>query len=137
MTRSLRLTAGITERAMFQGKANFLVAQALLNYTETVGSFILPNGKSGERFDVFFSRIGDKYRDLLRRFNKSILKKRHNKRTLVKRHIIYDDLRCGLTHEYTVKRKKFTIYGYAAATTPSDDVINNLKIQINGVQTRS
>ena len=43
-----------TKRAMFQLKANFLVDQGLLNYTEVFGFFIILNGSSGEQFDAFF-----------------------------------------------------------------------------------
>lgn len=113
-----------TNRAMFQARANFLVAQGLLNYTEMVGSFINPNGNSGERFDAFFSRMGNEYSQLLRRFNG---RRRRNP------HIVYDDLRCGLTHEYAIKRKKFIVYN--ASTALSDAQINTLGIPINGVTT--
>lgn len=116
-----------TKRAMFQAKANFLVAQGLLNYTEVIGSFILPNGSSGERFDAFFSRMGVAYVGLIRRFN--------NRRP-TNRHIVYDDLRCGLTHEYAIKRKKFVVYNHGGDQELSDTEINNLGIDINGVQTR-
>ena len=78
------------ERAMFKAEANFLVAQGLLNYTEIIGSFIKSNTKrSGEKFDSFFKRMGPEYERLLKRFNK---------RRKEKPHIVYDDLRCGLTH---------------------------------------
>ena len=116
-----------TERSMFQARANFLVAQALLNYTETIGSFILPNGNSAQRFDAFFTRLGPEYSLLLRRFNG---RRRRNP------HIIYDDLRCGLAHEYVVKRKVFRVYNYYnQGITPQDIVIENLLIDINGTQT--
>jgi hypothetical protein len=116
-----------TERSMFQARANFLVAQALLNYTETIGSFILPNGSPAERFDTYFSRLGPEYSILLRRFNG---------RRRIRPHIIYDDLRCGLTHEYVVKRKVFRVYNYYNnGVTPSDMTIDNLVIPINGIPT--
>lgn len=112
-----------TKRAMFQAKANFLVAQGLLNYTEVIGSFILPNGSSGERFDAFFSRMDVTYVALIRRFN--------NRRP-TNRHIVYDDLRCGLTHEYAIKRKKFIVYNYGGDQELTDQEINRLGINING-----
>lgn len=114
-----------TKRAMFLAKANFLVAQALLNYTEIIGSFILPNGNAGERFDVFFSKMGNEYAQLLRRFN----------RRRTRPHIIYDDLRCGLTHEYAIKRKRFIIYNHGGDQELTDTEINNLGIDINGIRT--
>ncbi|MCL4339155.1 hypothetical protein M1271_05695 [Patescibacteria group bacterium] len=116
-----------TKRAMFQAKANFLVAQGLLNYSEVIGSFILPNGNSGERFDSFFSRMGEEYRLLLRRFNG---RRRNNP------HIVYDDLRCGLTHEYAIKRKKFIVYNHGGGQDLTDNQIDNLLININGQNIR-
>ena len=116
-----------TKRAMFQAKANFLVAQGLLNYTEVIGSFILPNGSSGERFDAFFSRMGVEYIALIRRFN--------NRRS-TNRHIVYDDLRCGLTHEYAIKRKRFIVYNHGGDQDLTDQEINNLGIDINGTSVR-
>lgn len=113
-----------TERAMFDAKANFLVAQGLVNYSEVIGSFILPGGNSGERFDTFLARMGETYERLLHRFNN---KRRTNP------HVVYDDLRCGLTHEYTIKRKKFIIYNYDGRGHLSDTEINNLSINISGV----
>jgi len=63
-------------KAMFCAKANFLVAQGLVNYTETLGSFLCPykttkKGKvattnTGERFLSFFARLGPEYQILLR-----------------------------------------------------------------------
>lgn len=113
-----------TERAMYKAKANFLVAQGLLNYTEIIGSFLLPNtNDSGEKFDVFLRRMGPEYSFLLRRFNG----KRRSRP-----HIVYDDLRCGLTHEYVVKRKNFTVYNHDKDRSLTESEINNLKIDING-----
>lgn len=116
-----------TKRAMFQAKANFLVAQGLLNYTEVMGSFILPNGDPCERFDAFFLRMGTEYATLLKRFNG----KRRNRP-----HIVYDDLRCGLTHEYAIKRKKFIVYNCDSDNDLTDIEINDLTIDLNGVGTR-
>jgi len=116
-----------TKRAMFQAKANFLVAQGLVNYTEVVGSFIVPDGNSGERFDAFFEKMGIEYSALLRRFNG---KRRTNP------HIVYDDLRCGLTHEYAIKRKRFVVYNHGGQNDLTDNEIDNLGININGTNTR-
>jgi hypothetical protein len=107
-----------TQRAMFEARANFLVAQGLLNYTEIVGSFIVPDGNSGERFDAFFDRMGQPYRDLLKRFNRRRKKNPH---------IVYDDLRCGLAHEYVIKRKSFTILN--TAKEMSDEDISRIRIR--------
>lgn len=113
-----------TKRAMYLAKANYLVAQGLLNYTEILGSFIVPNGSAGERFDTFLSRMGGEYEKLLKKYNS---RRKKNK------HIIYDDFRCGLAHEYTIKRKKFTVYNWAEDREPNDNEINNLTIDIGGV----
>ncbi len=115
-----------TKRAMFQAKANYLVAQGLLNYTEIVGSFITPDGSSGDRFDAFFNRMGAEYTRLLSRFNN---RRQHHP------HIVYDDLRCGLTHEYAIKRKRFIVYNHGGNQELTDQEINNLGIDINGTQT--
>lgn len=97
------------ERCMFDSKANFLVACGLVTYTETIGSYLRPykttdKGKiikttNGERFYEFYKRLGSEYISLQKRF----WGKNKNK--------IYDDLRNGLVHEYSLKRKAFTVYG--------------------------
>jgi hypothetical protein len=114
-----------TQRAMFEARANFLVAQGLFNYTEIVGSFILPTHNMGQRFDAFFARMGPPYMSLLRRFNGR--RKKHP-------HIIYDDLRCGLAHEYAIKRKNFIIYN--SPKELSDEQINDLEITLQGVRSK-
>jgi hypothetical protein len=116
---------GDTERAMFQARANFLVAQGLLNYTEIAGSFIAPDGYPGERFDVFFGRMGQPYKDLLKRFNGR--RKKHP-------HVVYDDLRCGLTHEYVIKRKRFTVFN--PPNQMSDEAIDNITVNLSGTKVR-
>lgn len=123
-------------RSMFCARANFLVAQALVNYTEILGSFLYPyketrkkiwekgkNGKTiksetGERFLLFFRRLGSEYQDLLKKYWG-----RNNKK-------VYDDLRNGLTHEYLIKRKYFTVY--RVDNIMSDRELDQLKIPIEG-----
>jgi hypothetical protein len=102
--------------SMFCAKANFLVAMGLMNYTEIVGSFtvskyqkdasgkIMKNNKgepintsSKERFNAFFRRLGCSYKELID----------------TEKLEVYDELRCGLTHEYLIKKKQFCIYGSA------------------------
>ncbi|HOM77859.1 MAG TPA: hypothetical protein PLT50_01490 [bacterium] len=109
------------ERSIYKAKANFLVAQGLLNYTEIIGSFMTPKSLSGENFDAFFAFMGSEYANLLSTFN--------NKRSK-NPHIVYDDLRCGLTHEYTIKRKKFTVYGADTAVPILDSEVHKLKINV-------
>jgi hypothetical protein len=121
---------------MFCAKANFLVAQALMNYTETLGSFMHPyretrsgtwkRNKKGElmesysreRFLSFFSYLGGEYEVLVQKYWGRNRKK------------VYDDLRNGLTHEYLIKRKYFTVYG--TDNFRSDSELDNLKIDIDG-----
>lgn len=91
-----------TKKGIFLGTANFMVALALFEYFEILGSFIVGNGSNGgKNFDAFFGRMGNNYSSLL---------KKHNKRR-IHPHVIYDDLRCGFSHEYAPKRKFFTVFG--------------------------
>jgi len=119
---------GDISRTMFCAKANFLVAQGLVNYTETLGSFLRPyktskKGKivrttTGERFLAFFVRLGAEYQKLLRKYWGKNSKK------------VYDDLRNGLTHEYLIKRKYFTVYGVDKFMSDGD--LDHLTIKIDG-----
>lgn len=114
------------KRAMFDGRANFLAAQGLLIYTEFVGSLITGKGEgnSGDNFDTFFIKLGIGYEALL---------KRHNRKRKSRPHVIYDDLRCGLVHEYLVKRKIFTIYN--ANKSMTDTEIRNIHlVELDGTQ---
>jgi len=74
------------------GGGNFLAALGLLCYTEFAGK-IMNEGKcsSTKHFNDFFDQLGEEYKDF-----------RH-------KHKIYDIFRCGLAHEYFVK-KSCTIY---------------------------
>ena len=122
-------------RSIFCARANFLVAMGLFNYIEVIGSFITgpfeknhsgnniinKKGKKIEikcnvRFNAFFIKMGDQYQKLL---------KMHPR--------LYYDLRCGLTHEYLIKRKQFCIYG--CDVFYSENEIDNLKnpIDINKI----
>lgn len=70
------------------GSGNFLAALGLLCYTEFAGSLMAENaGKgAGVKFNTFFGLLGQKYRDLRRTCN------------------VYSIFRCGLAHEYFVKK---------------------------------
>ena len=101
-----------SKRAELFAGTQFLSALGLFNYIETLGSFlvgyfekckcgrILKNQKhkqhirttSKDRFNSFFSYLGKEYKNLL---------KQHPE--------IYDELRCGLTHEFLPKKRKFSI----------------------------
>jgi len=102
-----------SKEAMFCARANFLVAMGLFDYTETLGTFLIgyfqknesgqvlkgPKGKkiktqSKNRFNAFFSYLGQDYKNLLDRHPE-----------------VYDELRCGLTHEYLPRKRKFCVYG--------------------------
>jgi len=106
------------KRSMLCARANFLVAMGLLNYTEIIGGFLIgqyKKDKAGnikynkkgnpietdakDRFNCFFKYMGIEYEKL---FNKELE--------------AYSELRCGLTHEYLVKKKKFCVYN------PSDPI---------------
>jgi hypothetical protein len=80
------------EKVLFKATANFLFAQAIFNYIEIMGSFLLPAGNCTERFNSFFRRLGTGY--------SSFLDNGEN---------VYGELRCGLTHEYLPRRRRFSI----------------------------
>jgi hypothetical protein len=74
---------------------NFLCALGLLCYTEFAGGLkrnIFKIGESRNNFNCFFEFMGDNYKKLLS-----------------KNQDLYNTLRCGLAHEYYVK-KNCTIY---------------------------
>jgi len=73
------------------GGGNFLVALGLLCYTEFAGSLLTTGSGAGKRFNAFFDELGPRYK---------AFRKQHN---------VYGDLRCGLAHEYFVKKKSCTI----------------------------
>lgn len=93
--REIRL-ANLSENAWYKllaklfklptGGGNLMCALALLCYTEFFGKEL--GGKSGSKvtFDRFFERMGTPYKQLLTSHN------------------IYDIFRCGLAHEYWVKK---------------------------------
>ncbi len=73
------------------GGGNFLAALGLLCYTEVLGKIKqknFPGGKVGSKanFNAFFNDIGPAYSS----FNQSVN--------------VYDVFRCGMAHEYLVKR---------------------------------
>ena len=101
------------KEAMFCARANFLVAMSTFNYIETLGAFLIgyfqkdSNGNTRvdsrgrnlrtlttDRFSVFLSYMGPEYQSLFRSHPE-----------------LYDELRCGLTHEYLPKNRSFCIYG--------------------------
>jgi hypothetical protein len=109
-----------------------------MNYTETLGSFMYPykenrsgtwkTGKKGliasssrDRFLLLFSYLGSEYKDVLKKYWG------RNRRK------VYDDLRNGLTHEYLIKRKYFTVYGVDEFLSDWD--LDNLQINIAGKMT--
>ena len=97
--------------ALYQVQAQFLVALALFNYIETLGMFLVgyyrkdkETGKilseptsTRDRFERFFSYLGPEYENLIKE-GKSL------------GYDVYDELRCGLTHELVPKKYNFTIY---------------------------
>lgn len=118
------------ERSMFCARANFLVAMGLFNYIEILGTFMIgyfakdKNGvarkkqqgeqdktKTTDRFNKFFSYMGPKYDELLKANPK-----------------VYDELRCGLSHEYLPKNHSFCVYGVDNILTEEqmDNLLNNI-----------
>jgi len=119
------------ERSMFCAKANFLVAMGLFNYVETLGAFMtgyfdkddsgkIKKDKGGkkiktksiDRFNKFFTYLGNEYEELLKKYK------------------VYDELRCGLTHEYLPKKKFFCVYGTDQCM--SEQEMDNLKNNDDG-----
>ena len=71
------------------GGGNFLAALGLLCYTEFAGHVRLNDfsiGSARRAFETFFPGLGPEYAVVL------------------KNHDVYGDLRCGLSHEYFVKK---------------------------------
>jgi hypothetical protein len=77
-------------KGVHSGGGNFLAALGLLCYTEFAGG-LLEDGGSCEKFCCFLYRMGKEYENF------------------DKQHDVYKNFRCGLAHEYFVK-KKTTIY---------------------------
>ena len=76
----------------YPGGANFMAAMALLCYTEAVGRIITGNGNKPKiNFLEFFEKLGPEYKSFKDSYD------------------VYDIFRCGLAHEYYVK-KNCTIY---------------------------
>jgi hypothetical protein len=73
------------------GGGNFLCALGLLCYKEFFGRELINSSGSKRNFDAFFEKMGPSYKDLLGTHN------------------IYNTFRCGLAHEYWVK-KSGTVY---------------------------
>ena len=69
------------------GGGNFLAALGLLCYTEFGGWLLRGKPTPQRNFDAFFDRLGKPYADL---------RQKHKK--------VYNTFRCGLAHEYFVKR---------------------------------
>jgi hypothetical protein len=71
------------------GGGNLLAALGLLCYTEFMGGIAtgkVGRGQSKRNFDAFFARLGPEYLALQKQVN------------------VYDVFRCGIAHEYLVKR---------------------------------
>ncbi|MCA9325561.1 hypothetical protein KDA23_05885 [Candidatus Saccharibacteria bacterium] len=73
------------------GGGNFMCAMGLMCYTEFFGKQLGIKRGSRGNFDSFFAKLGKPYEEL------------------IAEHKIYDIFRCGLAHEYLIK-KPGTIY---------------------------
>lgn len=90
---------------LYQVQAQYVVALALLNYIESLGMFYAGyykiNPEKGkkertnpkERFNKFFRQLGSEYENLI-----------NNGKD------VYDELRCGFTHELIPKKYNFTVW---------------------------
>ena len=72
---------------MGMDSGNFLSALALLCYTDFMGLILLRGkGNIEQRFNSFIDLMGDSYKQLRKRIN------------------IYKDFRCGMVHNYFIRR---------------------------------
>jgi len=87
-----------------KAKANYVVALALLSYTEFIGGLISGNlGKNGLA-EKNFGRALEFFPEEYRKVNSSIQLQNFDKGTQITRKTgIYDVFRCGLVHEYFIK----------------------------------
>lgn len=89
----------ITSLGINPGGGNLLAALGLLCYTEFGGKFQFGHSKASQNFNAFFDTLGPPYVN----FHAS--------------HNVYDIFRCGLAHEYYVK-KNCTIYMFGSTEQP-------------------
>lgn len=83
------------DSCLYEVQAQYVVASSIFNYIETLGMFLKGyNTKSRERFESFFSYLGPGYEYLIK----------NNKNLDCD---VYNELRCGLTHELIPKKRKF------------------------------
>ena len=73
--------------ASFPGGGSFLATLGLLCYTEFGGKLLFNRAAASTNFNAFFDVLGPTY---------SALRAKHN---------VYNIFRCGLPHEYYVKRR--------------------------------
>jgi hypothetical protein len=89
-----------------RARTNFLTALGLMSYTEFIGG--LMSGNAGQRghaernFYEAYNRLGPTYV----RFDRQVMRRFRNLKT--KPRNVYDIVRCGLVHEYFIK-KNFVI----------------------------
>lgn len=98
---------GLERAGVPRGAGNFMTALALLSYTEFGGKLKFACKKSNgsdhasENFNRFFSELGPEYR--------AFRAAGHN---------VYDIFRCGLAHEYYVKKRCMISMHAEPATAP-------------------
>ena len=95
----------LQRRGITPGGGNFLAALGLLCYTEFGGKLRFDRKRrdgsdiASENFNLFFDELGPEYKSF---------RQQHN---------VYDIFRCGLAHEYYVK-KSCTIYMFGDQNLP-------------------
>lgn len=106
------------KKATLYGTANFLVAMGVFNYIETLGAFYYPTEKaSAKRFNFVFNNLFPKtYLDFKQKFKK-VLKQTYTNKNNKTKAIIYDVLRCGLSHEYLIKTSKKNLINQKVSVT--------------------
>ncbi len=95
------------QSAFDKSDARFLVLMGIFNYIEMMGAFIIGHkkgkGECEKRFKAFFKYLGTGYQALLNLPNVDI----------------YNELRCGFTHELMPKSREFYVYKEYTVSIPS------------------
>jgi hypothetical protein len=99
----LEFQIGDMRRALDQARANFLVAIGLMVATEYLGGLLTGGlgvrGSSRKNFGAGFKDLGLNYRTLWDQHSGTIMD-------------VYDNIRCGLIHQYLPRRASSVTAGY-------------------------
>lgn len=92
------------QSAFEESGARFLVLMGIFNYIEIMGAFVIGTRfRCRKRFEAFFKYLGKNYQKLLCLPNIDV----------------YKELRCGFSHQFLPKSRKFHIYKEYTVLAPS------------------